>query len=153
MSKRVKVPLTAAPEVVRRANARYAKLVASRDAIQTADLLSTAIDSTHAGMWEILVPTIHRVSQRPVRVRFHRVWDARIRAISGGLTLLKPVTGEWVSPGGELFRDRMIPVRFIGTESQARQIVDLTLDYYDELSVLCYRVSDYVILKSQDPEA
>ena len=102
------------------------------------------------GLWEILVPTVHRVSGKPIRVRFHRVWDAKVRAICGGLTITQPVKGEWLSPDGELFRDRMIPVRIVATRAEIETVVDMTLAYYDELAVLCYKLSEEVILKHKE---
>lgn len=101
-------------------------------------------------LWEILVPTIHRVSQRPIRVRYHRVWDAAVRRICGGLTIAAPVKGEWLASDGELFRDRMIPVRIVATREEIDVVVNMTLEYYDELAVLCYKLSDEVILKHQE---
>jgi len=45
-------------------------------------------------LWEVLVPTVRRVGGRPYRTRFHRVWDAKVRALTGGLTILTPVKGQ-----------------------------------------------------------
>ena len=100
-------------------------------------------------MWEILVPTVRRVGGRPYRTRFHRVWDAKIREIAGGLTVLRPALGQWVSPTGELFKERMIPVRIAATRAQIDAIVDFTLVYYDQLAVMAYKVSSEVIVKHQ----
>jgi hypothetical protein len=97
-------------------------------------------------LWEILVPTI-RSNGRPYRTRYHRVWDAKVREISGGLTIHLPVRGHWVAPDGQLFVERMIPVRIAATREQIEKIIDLTLVYYDQKAVLAYRVSDEVILK------
>lgn len=116
-------------------------------------------------MWEILVPTQKRVKTKApdkatapgdyarwekrhaYSTRYHRVWDTKVREISGGLTILTPAKGQWVSPDGELFVERMIPVRILATRSQIEDIVDMTLKYYDQLAVLCYKLSDEVILK------
>lgn len=99
-------------------------------------------------MWEILVPTERRLeSGKFYTTRYHRVWDEKVRAITGSLTILTPAKGQWVSPDGELFVERMIPVRIVATRDQIDKIVDLTLSYYDQLAVLCYKVSDEVILK------
>lgn len=99
-------------------------------------------------MWEILVPTERRVSPgRFYTTRYHRVWDTKVRTITGGLTILTPAKGQWVSPDGELFSERMIPVRIMGTREQIETIIDMTMEYYDQLAIMCYRVSDEVILK------
>jgi hypothetical protein len=97
-------------------------------------------------LWEVLVPTV-RNDGTPIRTRFHRVWDDKVRAISGGLTIMPPTKGQWVAPGGDLFHERMIPVRVIATRKQIDAIIDLTLTYYDQRAVLCYKVSDEVILR------
>lgn len=102
---------------------------------------------TNRVLWEILVPTIRRVTGKPYHTRFHRIWDERVKAISGGLTIFSPTKGKWVAPDGEVFHERMIPVRFLATREDAEQIIDFTLDYYDQLAILCYRISDEVILK------
>lgn len=99
-------------------------------------------------MWEILVPTERRVSPgKFYTTRYHRVWDAKVRAITDGLTILTPAKGQWVSPDGELFSERMIPVRIMGTREQLEAIIDMTMVYYDQLAIMCYKLSDEVILK------
>lgn len=120
-------------------------------------------------MWEILVPTEKRVKtavplsdpdccpgewsrwqkRNSYSIRYHRVWDAKVREITGGLTILTPAKGQWVSPDGELFAERMIPVRIVATRDQINKIIDLTLEYYDQLAVLCFKISDEVIIKER----
>ena len=123
-------------------------------------------------LWEILVPTEKRIktpAPSPVgyagddyqeaveawqrknsySTRYHRVWDEKVRDISGGLTIMTPVKGEWIAPCGSLFRERMIPVRIIATREQIEEIIDMTMEYYDQLAVLCYKLSDEVILKNR----
>ena len=102
-------------------------------------------------LWEILVPTEKRVPTRNkyYTTRYHRDWDSKVRAIAGGLTIMSPVKGEWLSENKELYRERMIPVRIVGTRRQIEEIVEFTLKYYDQLAVLCYKISDEVILKSR----
>lgn len=103
-------------------------------------------------MWEILVPTERR--QQPGKyytTRYHRVWDAKVRTITGGLTIMTPAQGQWTNPNtGELFNERMIPVRIIATREQINKVIDLTLDYYDQIAILCYKISDEVILKYRE---
>jgi hypothetical protein len=105
-------------------------------------------------MWEILVPTERRLQPgKYYTTRYHRVWDEKVRAITGGLTIMVPARGQWIDPiTGELFRERMIPVRILATREQIEKVVDLTLSYYDQLAVLCYKISDEVILKYQNED-
>jgi hypothetical protein len=101
-------------------------------------------------LWEILVPCV-RNDGRPFRVRYHRVWDAKVRAISGGLTIMKPARGQWIDPReGQLYEERMIPVRFVATRDQMEEIVDMTCVYYEQLAVLCYRIADEVVYREID---
>ena len=97
-------------------------------------------------LYEILVPTL-RNDGRPIRTRFHRVWDAKVRAITGGLTILAPAKGQWVSPQGELFAERMIPVRVACSPEQIEKIADVTAAYYEQKAVLFYQVSNNVRIK------
>ena len=96
-------------------------------------------------LWEILVPTI-RNDGKPYRLRYHKVWDEKVRAISGGLTVMPVAKGQWVYKE-ELFTERMIPVRILATRPEMEQIVDMTLKYYNQIAVMAYKISSEVILK------
>ncbi len=98
------------------------------------------------GLWEILVPTV-RNDGRPFRTRYHRVWDAKVREISGGLTVMSVAKGQWKSPDGKFFLERMIPVRIIATKDQIEDIVQMTIKYYEQIAVLAYLVSEQVVLR------
>jgi hypothetical protein len=64
---------------------------------------------------------------------------------------MAPARGQWTNPStGELFKERMIPVRIMATREEIEKVVDITLKYYDQLAVLCYKISDEVILKFSD---
>ena len=97
-------------------------------------------------MWEVLVPTV-RNDGRYIKTRFHRVWDSKVRAITGGLTILPVNRGQWVSPSRKLFLERMIPVRIACKRSQLEEILNMTLKYYEQEAVLAYKVSEEVIIK------
>ena len=99
------------------------------------------------GLWEILVPTV-RNNGTKIPVPFHQGWDAKVREISGGLTIRKPERGQWVHPESKaLFAERMIPVKFMGTREEADRIADMTLEYYDQEAVMCYKIAEEVIMK------
>ena len=95
-------------------------------------------------LWEILVPTI-RSNGKPYHTRFHRVWDKKVRDISGGLTVLQPAKGTWVHPYGDVFQERMIPVRVACAKDQIAKIAEMTLKYYEQHTIMYYRVSDKVV--------
>jgi len=103
-------------------------------------------------VWEILVPTLHR-DGKPIRLRFHKVWDEKVRAISGGLTVLPPAKGQWLSPSGTLFAERMIPVRISCSEEKMHHIADMTLVYYDQEAVFYYLVTEKVFIKHRSDDA
>lgn len=97
-------------------------------------------------LWEVLVPTVSQEG-KPFRTRYHRVWDKKVYAITGGLTILTPAKGKWVCPEGSLFEERMIPVRIACTRKQIEEIVDMTIVYYNQKAVMAYRISEEVIIK------
>jgi hypothetical protein len=97
-------------------------------------------------MWMILVPTISNEG-KPFKLRYHKVWDKKVQDISGGQTILAPAKGNWISPKGILFSERMIPVCIIATKTEINKIVDLTLKYYQQEAVLAFKISDEVIIK------
>jgi hypothetical protein len=96
-------------------------------------------------LWEILVPTLRKGV--PVRTRSHREWDKQVRAISGGMTVLTPGKGQWVSPTGELFVERMIPVRIACTEEQIKEIAAITSKFYEQEAVMYYLLSNRVTIE------
>lgn len=96
-------------------------------------------------LWEILVPTV-RNDGRPFRLRYHRVWDERVKAISGGLTIVAPVRGVWISPTEEEFKERMIPVRIMCTRSEIMEIAEMSKVYYEQEAIMVYKVSDEVFI-------
>ncbi len=97
-------------------------------------------------LWEIMVPTQFN-DGRPIKTRHHRVWDEKVRAISGGLTIYKPAVGQWISQEKELFKERMIPVRIACSEVEINKIIDITMKHYDQLAVMAYVISEKVIIK------
>jgi len=38
------------------------------------------------------------MNRKIIKRGFHQTWDAKVRKISGGLTIMKPAKGNWVSP-------------------------------------------------------
>jgi hypothetical protein len=86
-------------------------------------------------LYEVLVPTKH-FDGRPIKTRFHRVWDKNVRNISSGLTILNPVKGQWVKNDNDVMAERMIPVRISCTKEQLDQILELTKKYYSQQVVM-----------------
>lgn len=96
-------------------------------------------------LWEILVPASNR--EQSFSYEHHKEWDAFVGQYSDGITILRGAKGEWKSPDGTVFRDRMIPCRIICTEEEIRKIVRFTIEHYRQEAVLAYKLSDTIILE------
>ncbi len=99
-------------------------------------------------LWEILVPASNNSDQK-FTYDHHKEWDAFVKKITGGVTIMKTAKGEWVSPTGKLYIDRSIPCRIVCTEEQISEIIDFTIDHYKQEAVLAYRISTNVILRQK----
>ncbi len=97
-------------------------------------------------LWNIIIPTANN-DGRPFRTRHHRVWDKKVRVITGGLTIYQPVRGQWVAPDGTLFVERMIPVLISCSCDQIELIADWTAKHYGQKAVLFWLVSKEVCIK------
>ena len=63
------------------------------------------------------------------------------------MTVFPPTKGQWVSPDGKLFREDMIAVRILCTESDIDKIINFTATHYDQIAVMAYVVSAEIKLK------
>lgn len=98
-------------------------------------------------LWEILVPASNN-KDKEFSYEHHKKWDAFVKNITGGLTVMKTAKGQWISPTtGVEYRDRMIPCRIACTEDQINQIIDFTIDHYEQEAVMAYRISTNVIIR------
>ena len=98
-------------------------------------------------LWEILVPT-HYNDGTEIPVENHREWDAQVRLIAGGLTILKSAKGQWVAEDGVVFAEGMIPVRIACSEEEMRKIGCMTLCHYKQKKVMFYKISNHVVILS-----
>ena len=96
-------------------------------------------------MWEILVPASNNKDK--FSYKHHKAWDKEVTRIAGGVTILKTGKGEWISPVGKLYKDRIIPCRVLCTKEQIEEIIKFTISHYKQEAVLAYKISDDVILK------
>lgn len=97
-------------------------------------------------IYEILVPTT-RNDGKYFTIRHHKIWDEHILKIAGGLTIIAPQKGKWVSNDKKLFAERMIPVKIVCTSEEIEKIADITAKHYEQLAVLFYKISDEVTIK------
>lgn len=96
-------------------------------------------------LWEILVPASS--PEKRFSLAHHKQWDEYVKSLAGGLTILKAAKGEWISPSGQLFKDKVIPVRIMCEKRHIKMIIDFTIKHYDQEAVLAYKISNKVILK------
>ena len=100
-------------------------------------------------MWEIMVPCQWN-NGKPVRTRHHKEWDKKVRKLSGGLTIMMPGKGQWLNKEGELFEERVIPVRIACDRTTIDAIMDITAQHYNQYAILAYKVSDEVLIKNYE---
>lgn len=116
---------------------------------------ATAVERLEASgtkeLWEIIVPCMMR--GKPVRTRHHRVRDEYVYRFSGGVTILRPAVGKWVTPREDLCEERVVPVRIACTRKDIERIADFTLKHYDQEAVMYYRISSDVVIRHRDAAA
>jgi hypothetical protein len=99
-------------------------------------------------LWEILIPANSNTGKK-FPLKFHKEWDKKAKALSGGITILKTSLGEWTSPSGKTFKDKMIPVRIYCTEKEIDSIIDFTIKHYKQEAVMAYEISKNVKIISK----
>ena len=100
-------------------------------------------------LWEILVPASNN-KDKEFTYEHHKAWDEFVKNLAGGVTIMKTAKGQWVSPNGELYLDRMIPCRIICNKKQIIEIIDFTIKHYNQEAVLAFKISDTVILRHKN---
>lgn len=91
-------------------------------------------------LWEILVPASGN-NDKEFTFEHHKAWDAFVRKLTGGVTILKTAKGQWVSPHGQLYTDRMIPCKVTCTKKQIKKIAKFTKKHYEQEAVAYYKIS------------
>lgn len=101
--------------------------------------------NTPREMWQILVPKFDN-DGGDIPIPEHAIWDNKVREISGGLTIHRSAKGQWISPKGETIVERMIPVMIACNREQIIEIALMTKTFYEQDAVLCFKISDEVII-------
>lgn len=101
-------------------------------------------------LFEILVPCQWN-DGKPVRTRHHKEWDKKVRKIANGMTILRPVKGQW-NFEGRLYSERMIPVRVMCTDRQIGTIATMTILHYEQEAVMYYPVAEWVLIRGATNE-
>ena len=100
-------------------------------------------------VWRIFVPAEDDLGDE-YPVEYHEVWDVFVRRVTGGVTIMKSAKGQWVSPTGKLYAEKTIPCEIMCNREQMQEIIDFTIVYYAQEAVLAYKVSDEVIMYSNN---
>jgi hypothetical protein len=99
-------------------------------------------------LYEILVPCQKNPEYNPweknrfFSTKYHQQWDSRVRSLTGGLTIMRPATGQWISNDGKLYVERNIPVKIMCDRSTIEKIAHMTCCHYHQLAVFYYKISD-----------
>lgn len=106
-------------------------------------------------LWEILVPVYENDVYAGRKVEYpllyHKEWDDMVKELTGGLTILKNAKGIWVSPEGKEYVEQMIPVRFACNDMEiVNKIIDFTMSHYEQEAIMCYKISNQVIIRYKD---
>ena len=95
-------------------------------------------------LWEILVPTQFDDTKENIPVEHHREWDLLVREVSGGLTMLRSATGQWVHLG-KVHQEHVVPVRLVATRAQMEEVARFTVRHYRQRVIMAYKISDEVM--------
>lgn len=80
-------------------------------------------------------------------------FDNQYITVQGSVYLrpvISPIKGQWISQNGELFKERMIPVRIACSREQIDKIADITAKYYDQKAIMYYLISEEVTIKNYE---
>ena len=93
-------------------------------------------------LWEILVPAANTLQH-------HQAWDREVMRIAGGLTIMRKVQGRWATDAADHVAEQMIPVRIACTRDKMDEILEFTMQHYNQYEVMAYVVSDQVVFRDR----
>ena len=92
-------------------------------------------------VYRILVPAYNNQASE-FSSSHHHVWDEFVRKLVGSVTIMKSVKGQWISPYGQLYTDKMIPCEISCTKEQIKRIAKFTKQHYRQETVVYYKISN-----------
>jgi len=99
---------------------------------------------TSLTLWEILVPAADNAGKE-FTIDFHRQWDAKVRIIAGGMTIMKAARGQWTSPETfTVYSEKMLPVRIACMQNEMAIIAAMTKEHYAQEKVMYYKIASEV---------
>jgi len=94
-------------------------------------------------LYEILIPVVANDGQT-FCAEHNECWRKMVRGLCNGLTVFQQVSGEWVSPNGQLFAEQMVPVRVLATANDIKRISDYSAKHYQQEAIMFHKVTDHV---------
>lgn len=105
---------------------------------------------TNKALYQIFVPVADN-DGNDFPIEHHKAWDNRVKSISGGLTINKRSRGIWQSQmTGKIFEEKMIPVSIFCSSDEIKRIILMTLNHYDQQAIMCYKISDTVMIAERE---
>ena len=104
------------------------------------DLITITLDDRV--WWRLLVPIADNdglVFTEAHHLKLYRL----VFKVSGGSTENPWSSGKWMN-NGRVFKDRVIPLEFLGTTEEADKIAAFSLIHYDQIEIQCVPMSDRV---------
>ena len=95
-------------------------------------------------MWEIFVPASNIDAE--FSYEHHKIFDEFVKQKAQGITVMRGAKGEWISPSGVLFKDRIIPCRICCSIGDIHSIMRFALKHYNQEAIMAYKISDHVLM-------
>lgn len=95
-------------------------------------------------MWEIFVPASY--GKNEYTYEHHKKFDEYVKQKAGGITVLRGAKGEWISPEGKLYKDKIIPCRICCSQCDIVNIMKFALKHYNQKAIMAYKISDQVLM-------
>jgi len=96
-------------------------------------------------LYEILVPTKYGDTLKPISTKHHKSWDAQVRKLAKGLTILTPAKGQWVDYD-VLYEERIIPVRIMCNEETMQKLLKFSIKHYRQKAIMFFVLSERCFL-------
>jgi len=113
------------------------------------------LDAEVLDLWEILVPVASNDGV-PFSEDHHEAFRRVVRGLPGnsGTTTRPAGDGDWQDGDtGEVYAEKMIPIRFRACKADAQRIAEHTRKFYGQIAVMAYKIAsghDIIMATSKD---
>ena len=102
--------------------------------------------------YEIYVPMFSNDGAK-FHVEYHKEWDEKVKAVTGGMTIFRAGRGKWVDPkDGITYEDRVIPVRIFCSKEQIETIAAFTIEHYNQVAIAALKISSEALIFTKEEE-